>query len=206
MSKITIKKVGITNVGTDCIVNAANEGLWEGGGVCGVIFKAAGSAQLTKACNAIGGCKTGSAVITPAFNLNAKYIIHAVGPVWKDGSHKEPQQLYGCYKKSLELAKEYGCHSIGFPLISAGIFRYPLDKAWRKAIQACNDFLNGNSDYQLDVVFAVIDDHVLNVGQSTLDEIVGNVANESAKKILYNLTLLMLILNFLYRLYIKSFI
>ena len=174
MSKITIKKIGITNVGTDCIVNAANEGLWEGGGVCGVIFKAAGSAQLTKACNAIGGCKTGSAVITPAFNLNARYIIHAVGPVWKDGSHKEPQQLYGCYKKSLELAKDNGCHSIGFPLISAGIFGYPLNKAWRKAIQACNDFVNENPDYQIDIVFAVIDDHVLEVGQATLEDIVGN--------------------------------
>ncbi|MDD6467223.1 MAG: macro domain-containing protein [Erysipelotrichaceae bacterium] len=91
MSKIEIKKIGITNVGTECIVNAANDGLWEGGGVCGVIFKAAGSAQLTKVCLEIGHCDIGSAVITPSFNLNAKYIIHAVGPIWKDGKHKEPQ-------------------------------------------------------------------------------------------------------------------
>ena len=172
MSKIEIKKIGITNVGTECIVNAANDGLWEGGGVCGVIFKAAGSAQLTKACQEIGHCDTGSAVITPAFNLNAKYIIHAVGPIWKDGKHKEPQQLYGCYKKSLELAKEYNCHSIGFPLISAGIFGYPKDKAWRKALQACNDFINKNPNYEIDIKFAIIDDSILQMGLDTLREIV----------------------------------
>ena len=102
MSSIRIQKVGITNVGTEIIVNAANEGLWQGGGVCGVIFRAAGASQLTAACNQIGHCDTGSAVITPAFNLNAKYIVHAVGPRWIDGNHREPQQLYGAYKKSLE--------------------------------------------------------------------------------------------------------
>lgn len=172
MSKITIKKIGITNVGTECIVNAANDGLWEGGGVCGIIFKAAGSAQLTKACQAIGHCDTGNAVITPAFNLPAKYIIHAVGPVWHGGNKKEPQLLYSCYTKSLELAKKHDCHSIGFPLISAGIFGYPKDKAWRKAIQACNDFINRNADYEIDIVFAIIDDQILKLGLDTLNEIV----------------------------------
>lgn len=176
MSTIKIRKVGITKVGTECIVNAANEGLWEGGGVCGIIFKAAGSTELTKACQKIGHCDTGSAVITPAFNLNAKYIIHAVGPVWKDGNHKEPQQLYGCYKKSLELAKEHGCHSIGFPLISAGIFGYPVNKAWRKAIQACNDFITKNPDYDMKIVFAVIDDQILDIGKDTLKGL--NIEND----------------------------
>lgn len=168
MSNITIKKVGITNVGTECIVNAANENLWAGGGVCGVIFNAAGIKELSAACQAIGHCDTGSAVITPAFDLNAKYIIHAVGPIYKDGHHKEPQQLYGCYKRSLELAKEYQCHSIGFPLISAGIFGYPVDKAWRKAIQACQDFINNNQQYEMNIVFAVIDDQILKIGNQTL--------------------------------------
>ena len=171
MSTIQIKKVGITSVGTEIIVNAANNQLLHGGGVCGVIFNAAGPKQLQDACDKIGYCKTGEAVITPAFSLNAKYIIHAVGPIYQDGNHKEPQLLYSAYKQSLELAKEYDCHSIGFPLISAGIFGYPLDKAWRKAIQACNDFINNNPTYNIDIIFAVIDDYVLSVGQQTLNTI-----------------------------------
>lgn len=175
MSKITLRKVGILKVGTECIVNAANEGLWEGGGVCGIIFRAAGSAELTKACQAIGRCDTGSAVITPAFNLDAKYIIHAVGPVWKDGNSKEPQQLYGCYKKSLELAKENNCHSIGFPLISSGIFGYPVSKAWRKALQACNDFIDQNPNYDIHIVFAIIDDDILACGKETLENLKNNI-------------------------------
>ena len=122
MSSIEIKKISITKLDTDAIVNAANEGLLEGGGVCGAIFQEAGSVELTKACNAIGGCKTGNAVITPGFNLPAKYVIHAVGPRWFDGKHNEPKLLYSAYKQSLLIAKENGLHSIGFPLISAGIF------------------------------------------------------------------------------------
>ena len=171
MSSIRIQKVGITNVGTEIIVNAANEGLWQGGGVCGVIFRAAGASQLTAACNQIGHCDTGSAVITPAFNLNAKYIVHAVGPQWIDGNNREPQQLYGAYKKSLELTKENGCHSIGFPLISAGIFGYPMTQAWRKALQACHDFINQHQDYSIDIVFAVIDDLVYDVGMQTMKDL-----------------------------------
>lgn len=171
MRGIHILKTGITSLNTDALVNAANEGLWNGGGVCGIIFKAAGANELQTACNAIGGCKTGSAVITPGFNLKSKYIIHAVGPQWNDGKHKEPQLLYSAYKQSLLLAKEYGCNSIGFPLISAGIFGYPVDKAWRKALQACLDFLKDNPDTDLDIQFAVIDGKVLEIGQKTLLEL-----------------------------------
>ena len=169
MSKIRIEKVSITDASTDCIVNAANEQLMGGSGVCGAIFKAAGWNQLQNACNAIGHCDTGSAVITPAFNLKAKYIIHAVGPVWHDGKQKEPQKLYGCYKASLDLAKKNGCHSIAFPLISAGIFGYPKDKAWRKAIQACNDFIQKNPDYDIDILFAVLDGKILQLGLDELE-------------------------------------
>ena len=168
MSSIEIKKIDITQLKTDAIVNAANEGLWQGGGVCGAIFREAGSAELTKACNAIGGCKTGNAVITPGFNLSAKYVIHAVGPQWTDGNHNESKLLYSAYKHSLILAKENGLHSIGFPLISAGIFGYPLDGAWRKAIQACNDFIQNNPDYDIKIIFAVLDDKILAVGEKTL--------------------------------------
>ena len=171
MNSISIKKIGITHVGTDAIVNAANEGLWAGGGVCGIIFAAAGMSELQTACNAIGHCDTGSAVITPAFNLNAKYIIHAVGPVWNGGNNGEPQKLYGAYRRSLELAVENGCRSIGFPLISAGIFGYPQDKAWRKAIQACHDFFQKNPNADLQVVFAVIDDNILSLGQRVLQDV-----------------------------------
>ena len=174
MSKIRIKRISIIEANTDCIVNAANEQLMGGSGVCGAIFKAAGWNQLQNACNAIGHCDTGSAVITPAFNLNSNYIIHAVGPVWHDGKHKESQKLYGCYKASLDLAKENGCHSIAFPLISAGIFGYPKDKAWRKAIQACNDFIQKNPDYDIDILFAVPDKHILQMGLDELQSQIGN--------------------------------
>lgn len=170
MNSIRIQKIGITDLDTDAIVNAANEGLWAGGGVCGAIFRAAGHAKLQAACSAIGHCNTGSAVITPGFDLKAKYIIHAVGPVWSGGNNREPQLLYGAYYKSLELAVENGCHSIGFPLIYAGIFGYPKDKAWRKAIQACNDFFKKNPDADLKIIFAVLDDSILELGQQTLDE------------------------------------
>ncbi len=168
MSQIRIEKVSIIDAGTECIVNAANEYLQGGSGVCGAIFNAAGWNKLQSACDKIGHCDTGSAVITPAFNIRAKYIIHAVGPVWHGGSNKEPQKLYGCYLTSLSLAKENGCHSIAFPLISAGIFGYPKDKAWRKALQACNDFMENNPDYDMDILFAVLDDHILKMGQEEL--------------------------------------
>lgn len=97
MNNISIKKIGITDLYTDAIVNAANERLMAGGGVCGAIFKAAGHSKLQAACNAIGHCDTGSAVITPGFDLKAKYIIHAVGLVWHGGDQKEPQLLYGAH-------------------------------------------------------------------------------------------------------------
>lgn len=168
-SIIEIRKVGITKLSTDAIVNAANDGLWEGSGVCGAIFREAGSAELTKACNAIGGCKTGNAVITPGFKLPAKYIIHAVGPVWHGGNQNEPKLLYSAYKQSLLVAKENGCHSIGFPLISAGIFGYPKEQAWRKAIQACQDFIKENQDYEMEIVFAVLDDEIKKIGEEVLE-------------------------------------
>ena len=171
MSTITIQKISITDLATDAIVNAANDGLWAGGGVCGAIFRAAGHSQLQAACDAIGHCDTGSAVITPGFRLKAKYIIHAVGPRWYGGNHKEPQLLYSAYTKSLELAKENGCHSIGFPLLSAGIFGYPLDGAWRKALQACRDFFQKNPNVSINVVFAVLDDRIMAEGQRQLAEI-----------------------------------
>ena len=173
-SSITIQKIGITKLKVDAIVNAANDRLLEGGGVCGAIFREAGSAELTKACSVFGECKTGNAVITPGFKLSAKFVIHAVGPIWKGGEHNEPKLLYSAYKQSLILAKDNGCHSIAFPLISAGIFGYPKDKAWRKAIQACHDFIKKNPDYPITIIFAVLDDEIKAIGEKTLVEICDN--------------------------------
>ncbi|MCR5669529.1 MAG: macro domain-containing protein [Butyrivibrio sp.] len=170
MSNITIQKISITALSTDAIVNAANEGLREGGGVCGAIFRAAGSKELTGACDAIGHCDTGAAVITPGFNLPAKHVIHAVGPVWRGGNNNEPKLLYSAYKKSLGLAKENDLHSIGFPLISAGIFGYPRKEAWRKALQACEDFIIENPDYDISIIFAVLDDVIMEEGITVMKE------------------------------------
>ena len=165
---IEIRKISITDLDTDAVVNAANEGLWAGSGVCGAIFDAAGYEALEAACDKIGHCDTGSAVITPGFHLKAKYIIHAVGPVWAGGDNDEEKLLYGAYYRSLELAKENGCASIGFPLISTGVFGYPIDRAWRVAIRACADFIE--RDNQVDVVFAVLNERVLEAGQITLKD------------------------------------
>lgn len=173
MNTISIRKTGITDVDADAVVNAANEGLWAGSGVCGAIFRAAGRSQLQAACDAIGHCDTGSAVITPGFALKARYIIHAVGPVWNGGGSGEPRQLRGAYRRSLELARDNGCHSVACPLISAGIFGYPRDKAWQTAIGACRDFFEENPDADMQVIFAVLDDAILALGQQTLDEMAG---------------------------------
>ena len=164
---IEIRKVSITDTGLECVVNAANSSLWEGGGVCGDIFSAAGSRELTEACERIGHCDEGSAVITPGFKLS-KYIIHAVGPRWIDGNYDEPSKLYGAYKKSLELCKENNIHEVAFPLISAGMFGYPVEKAWEQALGSCKDFLKDNKDYNIKIVFAVLDNEILRIGKSLL--------------------------------------
>ena len=171
MRNIFIVRESITALPVDCVVNAANEGLWAGGGVCGVIFAEAGHEQLTRACRAIGRCETGGAVITPGFGLRAGYIIHAVGPVWSGGGNHEAELLYSAYFRSLKLAKENGIASIGFPLISSGIFGYPKQQAWELGLSACLDFFAKNADYDLDVYFAVLDAAALRLGQSTLDRL-----------------------------------
>ena len=168
MSSVSIVKTSITLLQADAIVNAANSQLLQGGGVCGYIFRDAGADKMTQACNRIGYCNEGGAVITPGFDLPAKYVIHAVGPRYIDGKHGEPKLLYSAYKQSLILAKENRIHTIGFPLISAGIFGYPVEKAWKKAIQACDDFLVNNPDYEMDIIFAVLDDKIKAIGEGML--------------------------------------
>lgn len=168
MSSITIQQKGITDIPADAIVNAANSGLWAGGGVCGAIFRKAGMAELTAACDAIGHCDEGSAVITPGFGCPCKYIIHAVGPQYMDGKHGEPEALSGAYRRSLELCRENDIHSVVFPLISAGIFGYPLSDAWTQAICACKTFLNSNQDYSLEIIFAIPEDRKVAAGNEIL--------------------------------------
>ena len=131
----------ITQMDTDVIVNAANNELRMGGGVCGAIFSAAGARDLQKECDAIAPCETGCAVITGGGKLSAKYIIHTPGPIWNGGKNGEAELLRACYINSLKLAEEYNCESISFPLISAGIFGYPKDLALKTATAAITEFL-----------------------------------------------------------------
>lgn len=131
----------ITTISCDAIVNAANSQLLAGGGVCGAIFKAAGINELSQACQKIGFCDIGHAVITKGFNLKAKYIIHTVGPIYCENPSVEEEQLYSCYKNSLLLAKKKRLSSIAFPLISSGIYGYPKAEALKIATRAIKDFL-----------------------------------------------------------------
>lgn len=137
MPAIEVVQGDITKLDVDAIVNAANSSLLGGGGVDGAIHRAAGP-DLLEACiqirNAEGGCKTGDAKVTGAGRLKAKWVIHAVGPVWNGGHTGEPEQLASCYRKSLTLAADLGATSIAFPAISTGIYGYPIEDACRLAL------------------------------------------------------------------------
>ncbi|MCR5485673.1 MAG: macro domain-containing protein [Clostridiales bacterium] len=143
----------ITEADVDVIVNAANTRLLMGGGVCGAVFRAAGISELTEACEKTAPVETGKAVITPGFRLKAKYIIHTPGPIYGEQSAGESERLLrSSYTESLSLAKEYGCESIAFPLISSGIYGYPRAEALSVAVDAVRDFLKDN---EMDVYLVI---------------------------------------------------
>jgi O-acetyl-ADP-ribose deacetylase (regulator of RNase III) len=138
--RLSVVEGDITRLAVDAIVNAANESLLGGGGVDGAIHAAAGP-DLLDECRAIGGCPTGSARITSGHRLTAKYVIHAVGPVWQGGAANEDALLASCYKESVVLAAQAGAASLAFPAISTGVFRFPQMRAAKIAIQATQDAL-----------------------------------------------------------------
>ena len=141
--QMQIINTDITTLQVDAIVNAANNSLMGGGGVDGAIHKAAGP-ELRAYCATLRGCETGLAKITSAFNLPAKFIIHAVGPVWNNGTENEESLLASCYENSLQLAVENNIKTIAFPCISTGAYRFPFDKACMIALQTIDTFLAKN--------------------------------------------------------------
>jgi O-acetyl-ADP-ribose deacetylase (regulator of RNase III) len=164
-NKIEIIKGDITKLKVDAIVNAANTSLLGGGGVDGAIHRAAGS-QLLDYNIKLGGCKTGEAKITPGFKLSAKFIIHTVGPVWYGGKNDEDDLLTNCYHNSLKLAVENGIKIIAFPAISTGVYRFPLERATKIAVNETNKFLKKYKQIEK-VIFVCFDDETYQVYKQT---------------------------------------
>ena len=142
MADLVVVRGDITRREVDAIVNAANSSLLGGGGVDGAIHRAAGP-ELVQACRRLHGCPTGSAKATPGFRLSAKWIFHAVGPVWNGGSQGEPEKLAGCYRTCMELAREHGVKTMAFPAISTGIYGYPKQPATEIAVRVCRETADG---------------------------------------------------------------
>lgn len=167
MAAIEVFSGDITTLAVDAIVNAANSRLAGGGGVDGAIHRAAGYEQLQAACRGLGGCSTGQVKVTPGFNLPAKYIFHAVGPVWRGGNNGEAGLLASCYRNAMSLAVELSIASIAFPAISCGIYGYPLKLAVPVAVNAVREALE-NTDNSLRVIFCCFDQEMAEAYMSYL--------------------------------------
>jgi O-acetyl-ADP-ribose deacetylase (regulator of RNase III) len=157
--KIEVIRGDITKIAADAIVNAANSSLMGGGGVDGAIHRAGGS-EILEECRKVvakqGGCKTGEAVITVAGKLPSRFVIHTVGPVWKDGTNNEKIKLANCYTNSLQLAVNNGCKTIAFPNISTGVYGFPKKEAAIIALKTVKDFLSTNEKIDK-VIFVCFD-------------------------------------------------
>ncbi|AEU38823.1 O-acetyl-ADP-ribose deacetylase [Granulicella mallensis] len=138
MAELKVVRGDIARLQVEAIVNAANSSLLGGGGVDGAIHRAAGT-ELVEACRKLHGCKTGDAKATPGFRLPARWIFHAVGPVWNGGEREEPEKLASCYRRCLELAREKGVKTMAFPAVSTGIYGYPKEPAAEIAVRVCRD-------------------------------------------------------------------
>lgn len=167
-SKLSAIRADITKLEVDVIVNAANSSLLGGGGVDGAIHRAAGP-ELVHECRLLGGCKTGEAKITNGYRLPAKRIVHTVGPVWRGGDFNEPELLYSCYRRSMELAAAEKWTSIAFPSISTGIYGYPIALATQQAIAAVRNALSEPSSIDR-VIFCCFSQSDLDIYEAALSE------------------------------------
>lgn len=166
MTHIYAVKGNIVDMDTEAIVNAANTSLLGGSGVDGAIHRAAGPELLTE-CRTLKGCPTGQAKITKGYRLNAKYVIHTPGPIWRGGKKNEPELLAGCYRNSLKLAVENGVKSIAFPAISTGVYGYPLREATEIAVKTVVDFANVDKSVER-IVFVCFDNATLKLYEDVL--------------------------------------
>ena len=165
-ARLEVREVDITHLDVDAIVNAANSSLLGGGGVDGAIHRAAGP-ELLAECRGLGGCPTGQARITAGYRLKARFVIHAVGPIWRSGAHGEPELLAACYSNSLRVAGEHGVSTLAVPAISCGVYGYPIPQAARIALRTVSSALVAHPSITA-IIFACFGAEVSNAYRTAL--------------------------------------